>query len=203
MKNDYRKIWESHYGPIPKDENDRSYEIHHIDGNHTNNDIENLMCINIDEHYRIHYEQGDYGACHLIAKRMTNDPKELSRVISELNKKRVGDKNPFFGKKHSKETCELISKINSGENHPFYGKKRPEFAKKVSAALKGKPKSEEHKKALSEARMGKATKLVKYIMSKDDAQFEIVNLKQYCRDHNLPYYKIRVGIEYNGYKLVL
>ena len=203
MKNDYRKIWESHYGPIPKDENGRSYEIHHIDGNHTNNDIENLMCINIDEHYRIHYEQGDYGACHLIAKRMTNDPKELSRVISELNKKRVGDKNPFFGKKHSKETLEFISKINSGENHPFYGKKRPEFAKKVSAALKGKPKSEEHKKALSEARMGKATKLVKYTMSKDDVQFEIVNLKQYCRDNNLPYYKIRVGIEYNGYKLIL
>ena len=119
------------FEPAPKDENGRSYEIHHIDGNHANNDIENLMCISIDEHYQIHYDQGDYGACHLIAKRMTNDPKELSRVISELNKKSIGDKNPFFGKKHSKETRVLISKANQGENHPFYGKKRPEFAKKV------------------------------------------------------------------------
>ena len=38
----YRKIYEQHYGPIPKDTDGRSYEIHHIDGNHNNNDINNL-----------------------------------------------------------------------------------------------------------------------------------------------------------------
>lgn len=32
----YRRIYEQHYGPIPKDEQGRSYEIHHIDGNHNN-----------------------------------------------------------------------------------------------------------------------------------------------------------------------
>ena len=43
--NKYRKIWESYYGPIPKDENGISYEIHHIDGNRDNNDINNLKLV--------------------------------------------------------------------------------------------------------------------------------------------------------------
>lgn len=198
----YRKIWEDAYGCIPIDEQGRKYEIHHIDGDHTNNELSNLMCITIEEHYDIHYKQGDYGACHLIAKRLKISPNELSNLISELNKKRIGDKNPFYGKKHSEKTKKLISEINSGENHPFYGKKRPEFAKKVSQALKGRKKSEEHKRALSESRKGKANKKYKYIMSKDNIEFEIINLKEYCRNYDLPYLKIRIGIEYNGYKLV-
>ena len=37
----YRKIWETHNGEIPKDTDGRSFEIHHIDGNRNNNSIEN------------------------------------------------------------------------------------------------------------------------------------------------------------------
>lgn len=40
----YRKIYENHFGPIPKDKDGRSYEIHHIDGNRKNNEISNLKC---------------------------------------------------------------------------------------------------------------------------------------------------------------
>ena len=29
---DYRKIYEAHYGPIPKDSDGKTYEIHHLDG---------------------------------------------------------------------------------------------------------------------------------------------------------------------------
>jgi hypothetical protein len=36
-KVNYRKIWEDHYSSIPKDENEISYHIHHIDGNPENN----------------------------------------------------------------------------------------------------------------------------------------------------------------------
>lgn len=54
MTNIYRKIYESHYGPIPIDETGRTYEIHHIDGNSENNDISNLKCVSIQEHYNIH-----------------------------------------------------------------------------------------------------------------------------------------------------
>ena len=48
---DYRKLYESVFGEIPKDSQNRSYEIHHIDGNHNNNSIENLMCVSIEEHF--------------------------------------------------------------------------------------------------------------------------------------------------------
>jgi len=84
---EYRKIWEQNYGKIPVDEFGRSYEIHHIDGNNTNNDLNNLKCVTIQEHYDIHLEQGDYGACALIAKRMKLTPEELSKIASELSKK--------------------------------------------------------------------------------------------------------------------
>lgn len=53
----YRKIYEQHYGPIPKDSDGRTYEIHHIDGDHSNNDPSNLKCVSIQEHYDIHHSQ--------------------------------------------------------------------------------------------------------------------------------------------------
>lgn len=79
----YRKIWESHHGTIPKDSLGRSYEIHHIDGNHSNNDITNLKCVTIQEHYDIHYAQGDWAAAALIALRIKMDP-ELIRNLSQM-----------------------------------------------------------------------------------------------------------------------
>jgi len=79
--NAHRRVWERHYGPIP-----RGYEIHHIDGNRKNNDLENLKLVTIQEHYDIHYSQGDYGACSLILTRMQIDPEEKSRVLRIKNK---------------------------------------------------------------------------------------------------------------------
>ena len=67
----YRKIYEDNYGPIPKDQEGRSYEIHHIDGNHKNNDINNLIAVTMKDHYDIHYAQGDYGSCYLMALKMS------------------------------------------------------------------------------------------------------------------------------------
>ena len=44
--------------------------------------------------------------------------------MSESAKKRVGDKNPFFGKKHLQETREAISKSNTGKKHTEDVKRR-------------------------------------------------------------------------------
>jgi len=90
----HRKIYENHYGPIPRDEYGRSYEIHHIDGNHSNNDIKNLACVSIEEHYRIHKEQGDIKACLIMSKRMKLSPEEKSRLAVIAN---AGENNPSYG----------------------------------------------------------------------------------------------------------
>jgi hypothetical protein len=77
----YRKIWEDANGPIPKDELGRSYEIHHIDGNRENNDLSNLMCVSIEDHIKIHKNQGDFGAVHFISKRLNLSEEQLNSII--------------------------------------------------------------------------------------------------------------------------
>jgi hypothetical protein len=74
----HRKIYEQYHGiKIPKD-----MEIHHIDGNHTNNDINNLKLVTWQEHYDIHYSQGDWAACLLISGRHSIPPEERSKLAS-------------------------------------------------------------------------------------------------------------------------
>lgn len=85
----YRKIYENHHGPIPKDNEGRTYEIHHIDGDKQNNHPDNLKCVSIQEHYDIHYSQGDWGACYLIGVKMKLSPAQLSEVATKNNRKRI------------------------------------------------------------------------------------------------------------------
>jgi hypothetical protein len=93
----YRKIYEHHFGPIPLDEFGRSYEIHHIDGDHTNNLPSNLKAVSIQEHYNIHLSQGDYYAALLISSRMNLDHKSKSE-LARLNafKQIENGKNGFI-----------------------------------------------------------------------------------------------------------
>ena len=91
-RTNYRKIYEQHYGPIPKEPNGRSYEIHHVDGDHTNNTPENLKAVTLQEHYDIHYAQGDYGACYYMAtQRMDKTPDEISQIASLQQQARVAN----------------------------------------------------------------------------------------------------------------
>lgn len=85
----YRKIYESYYGAIPVDDQGRKFEIHHIDGDRTNNDISNLLCVSIRDHYNIHFSQGDWGACYKISIRMKLTPEEISILSREANLARV------------------------------------------------------------------------------------------------------------------
>lgn len=90
MKTSYRKIWEKTHGSIPKDINGRSHEIHHIDGNHKNNSIENLKCLTIKEHYDEHYKNRDYGACVMIAKRMGLPHDYISNIQKGVKRPGIG-----------------------------------------------------------------------------------------------------------------
>lgn len=49
LKMEHVLVWEEHFGKIPD-----GYQIHHIDGNKTNNVIENLQLVTPLEHKRIH-----------------------------------------------------------------------------------------------------------------------------------------------------
>ena len=132
----HRLVWSATNGPIPKDENGRSYEIHHLDGNHNNNDISNLKLVTIQEHYNIHLLQEDWNACKLIALRMNIDPKEISRLSSLGAKQRIENGTHHFLKGGPRE--DLI-----GDKNPM---RNPEVAKKVSDKVKGKPKTRTEKR---------------------------------------------------------
>lgn len=91
-KGRHRSAWSYYHDEeIGKDEKGRSYEVHHIDGNHSNNLPWNLKLVTIEEHYAIHYEQKDWGACLLMAERMELDLAEVSRVSKLSNEQRVKD----------------------------------------------------------------------------------------------------------------
>lgn len=68
----YRIIYKQNYGPIPKDNDGISFDIHHKDGNHANNHPHNLMALQIEDHLQIHIKQGDIQAAGAIVARMKN-----------------------------------------------------------------------------------------------------------------------------------
>lgn len=82
-KGNARQIYLKYHGFIPKGIDGRPYEVHHIDGNHNNNEIDNLKAISIQEHYAIHYSQDDWAACLLIAAKL----KLPQETLSELSRK--------------------------------------------------------------------------------------------------------------------
>lgn len=115
----YRRFYEKHYGPIPKDSSGRSYEIHHIDGNCNNNNITNLIAVSIQEHYDIHSAQGDWIECRSIAQRMDLAPE----IISELSRKHAlqqvtENRHPWQG---SEKTRELNLKRVAAGTHNWLG----------------------------------------------------------------------------------
>ena len=91
----YRQIYEDYYGSIPE-----GYEIHHIDGDRSNNDISNLKCVTTQEHYDIHFQQGDYMACSIIMTRLnlTLDEKRRLHKMAMLKRDQSGERNPMYGR---------------------------------------------------------------------------------------------------------
>lgn len=113
----YRSIYVKYKGPIPKDEFGRSYDIHHVDGNRNNNDPSNLVALSLKEHFDIHYAQGDYPACRLIAIRLLKPhEKSKGKILSEDHKKKIAES--LRGRKQSAETKQKISNAHKGMPKP-------------------------------------------------------------------------------------
>ena len=73
---------------------------------------------------------------------------------SEAN---AGEKNPFYGRKHSEETRAKLRATHAGQRHVNYGKHLSEETKaKISTAHTGMKCSDETRRKLSELNKGKA-----------------------------------------------
>ena len=96
----HRYIWEKHNGSIPE-----GYVIHHIDGDKSNNNIENLQKLKYSKHLSIHNSGKTISIEHRLKISKANKGKKHSitcRQIRSINS--IGILNPFFNKKHSPET---------------------------------------------------------------------------------------------------
>lgn len=126
----YRRIYEQHHGPIPKDNEGRTYDIHHIDGNRKNNDPSNLVALSIDEHYKVHYDQGDYSACLRIIARKDVPSNLLSELATKENVKRIENGTHHFcdSKWQSKQAKKRVDdgshNLLGGDIQRLYQRKR-------------------------------------------------------------------------------
>lgn len=108
-------------------------------------DQDNLIELTVEKHAEAHrklYEQygkkEDYLAWKGLEGKIGKD--EIMREKMSLNSSRPGKLNPFYGKKHTQETKDKISKAKKG------------------VSIKMPPHSEEHKKKLSEIKKASAKK---------------------------------------------
>jgi len=160
----YRKLWEDAYGPIPKEEDGRTYEIHHIDGDNTNNDLSNLKCVTAKEHYEIHKRQGDLRAAWIISQRLKLSPSDIENLrrdyvkipFSAEHKQKMSEAQK--GKKFSKETKLKMSKSQKERKRKPHSEETKAKISKTVSNIERKPHSEETKRKMSEAKRGKKAK---------------------------------------------
>lgn len=100
--------------------------------------------------------------------------KRIGVTLSEetrhlLSRKLSGEKNPWYGRKHTDEELEKMSANRkgkcAGENNYWYGKHLSEETKlKISKSKTGKTASEETRRKLSEAHLGSKNKGAKSVL---------------------------------------
>lgn len=139
----HQQIYINHYNEIPNDENGCKYHIHHIDGNHSNNNIQNLIALSVQEHYDIHYKQKDWNACHRLSWRLNLSNEEISNLSRKAAQNRINNGTHIFldkewQKDKAKKQIEngthnfldkkwhkirVQNQLNSG-NHPFLNRQK-------------------------------------------------------------------------------
>ena len=129
-------------------EGDEKKCVHHIDFNHSNNIVSNLVVLTYKEHKLIHslFDPDYEEYCNSISESHKGKPKG---PCSEETKKKISESNK--GKKRSETTKQKISESTKGKPK---GPCSEETKQKISESTKGKPKgpcSEEHKNKLSES----------------------------------------------------
>jgi HNH endonuclease len=167
---EHRKIYKQHKGNIPK-----GYHIHHIDGDHSNNHIDNLQCVSAQEHYDIHKSQGDFGACWalMVTGHISVSPEERAILVSEQQKSLVVQgKHPWQkredGSSFSFDRREEISKfsiqrnrrlIESNKHHFLSANRDSNMELKRAKTVKKKYQDPEYAEYMRQSKLGRTWKL--------------------------------------------
>lgn len=153
--------------------------------------------------------------CNLIANTNRNISSYQYQVAKRANslsaKKRIGESNPFYGKKHNKITKEHLSDINKKSFNERYGNKSQEIKGKISKKLKNREpwnknktykelygnKAEEIKLKIQK---GAAKRRKKTLITRPDGDQIIVDyLKDFCETETK---KTGIRINYSNMKSV-
>jgi len=94
----HRAIWKYQKGEIPK-----KYDVHHIDGNKSNNSIENLQLISHSDHMRMHMST---------AERKELSRKHIGKAIEASKSWHSSEEGLKWHSKHGKECFEKKKLIN-------------------------------------------------------------------------------------------
>lgn len=127
------KIWNSHHPDDPIKPGDGCV-IHHIDGNHYNDNPSNHRKMTRGNHRSLHMT----GEQHfMFGKKHTKAAKDKMSAAKT-------------GTKHSETWKKNMSQTNKGSNNPFFGHHHTDESKqRISKSHRDKPLSKEHKKNIS------------------------------------------------------
>jgi group I intron endonuclease len=108
----------------------------------------------------------------------------------KMSESRMGENNPFFGKSHSDESRELISKsiikIPKNEEYGFRGRNHKESSKK-KMAIKAKERADRGELPKLPVMFGKdnpASKM-RIFISPSGERFIVYNLRKFCKENDL------------------
>lgn len=137
----YRKIWEQYNNAciLP------GMHIHHVDGNRNNNELSNLKLCSPEEHYWIHYNQGDYGAASLIMKHNIKGywGDAASLYLKQKHKEFKENDPEGYSEWQRRRSLGKKRTDEQKENYKKGAAKRcsdPDFSKRLSESCKGKRK---------------------------------------------------------------
>jgi group I intron endonuclease len=158
------------------------------------------------EQFYIDYMNPFFNICKIAGNVM--GVKRTPETCKKISDARKGENNPYFGKKHKKETIQKMSNAKKGENNHNFGKtgekshnfgltRTPEIKIKMRIAMKGKKRSQEACKNISESKKGdkhpqfgkfgefNPTSKIYKVTRPDGLSDIITGFNQYCIDHNL------------------
>jgi hypothetical protein len=95
-------VYRRHFGAVPE-----GYVVHHVDGNHKNNNINNLRCVTVAEHHLIH---SNFKHLDGVWHKLCVDCKTLKKVDDFYQSKDTKRKDCFLGfvVAHICKDCERV-----------------------------------------------------------------------------------------------